>query len=249
MPGDAQTGDFQIETAPVASAFSGFLDSLRKTRAILVDETLEEIAVAMTAASNDITALGRLLGPRDFNAVSVGERKLPELLVRRQRNCSLLDIAVGAGSVEIVRCLPEFHSAMPTRQTLKQSISAGSSELIKMMRERLPESELQDRVDLLEVAAEFHQHEVLLWLLRDVTDFEFQLLAVFVLERKLADSVEIALANGFRFGGIPHEKSIEMAGECEDRMCASSRGLLLERRLVDGSVGCRLGCPPWDGTL
>jgi hypothetical protein len=51
-----------------------------------------------------------------------------------------LDVAVG--SVEMMKYLLEFHSARPTRETLKQSISTANLELIKLMRERLPEEEL-----------------------------------------------------------------------------------------------------------
>jgi hypothetical protein len=80
---------------------------------------------------------------------------------------------------------------------LKQSISTGNLELIKLMRERLPKGELRGRVELMEVAAEFHQEEVLAWLLRDATVFERELLGVFTLERKLADSLVVALENGF----------------------------------------------------
>jgi hypothetical protein len=54
-------------------------------------------------------------------------------------------------------------------------MSIGSLELVKMMRERLPQAEFQDRVDLLEVAAEFHQPEILGWLLRDATVVEGEL--------------------------------------------------------------------------
>jgi hypothetical protein len=97
----------------------------------------------------------------------------------------------------MTKYLLEFHRARPTRETLKQSISTGNLELIKLMRERLPEAELRDRVDLLEVTAEFQQEEVLTWLLRDATVFERELLGVFALEWKLADSLEVASENGF----------------------------------------------------
>jgi hypothetical protein len=122
----------------------------------------------------------------------------------------MLDAAVGSGSVEMTKYLLEFHHARPTRETLKQSISTGSLELIKLMRERLPEGELRDRVELLEVAAEFHQEEVLVWLLRDATVFEQELLGVFALERKVADSLVVALENGFRpWWSRTHETSLE----------------------------------------
>jgi hypothetical protein len=78
---------------------------------------------------------------------------------------------------------------------LKQSISTGCLELIKLVRERLSGEELRDRVGLSEVAAVFRQERVLKWLLRDATEFERELLGVFALERKLADSLVIALGN------------------------------------------------------
>jgi hypothetical protein len=66
-----------------------------------------------------------------------------------------------------------------------------------MTRERLPE-ELRDRLDLMEVAGEFHQGEVLAWLLRYATIPERELFSVLALERKLADSLMVAFENGFR---------------------------------------------------
>jgi hypothetical protein len=48
-----------------------------------------------------------------------------------------LDLSVGSGSVEMTKCLLEFHGAKPTRETLLMAISTGNFELIKMIRERL----------------------------------------------------------------------------------------------------------------
>jgi hypothetical protein len=50
----------------------------------------------------------------------------------------------------------------------------------------------------MEVAAEFHQNEVLVWLLRDATVCERELLGVFAFERKLADMLLVTFENGFR---------------------------------------------------
>jgi hypothetical protein len=188
--------DAAIEWASLPTSSRCFERALRRAAGYPVDEALDDLAVA--AASNDIAAVGRLLGPREANAVSFSEKELPESLVRHPLECSLLDVAVGSGSVEVTKCLLEFHSARPTRETLKQSISTGNLELIKLMRERLMEGELGDRVDLLEVAAEFHQEEVLTWLLRDATVFELELLGVFAVERKLADVLVTARENGYR---------------------------------------------------
>jgi hypothetical protein len=95
----------------------------------------------------------------------------------------------------------EFHGARPTRDTLKQSISIGNLELFKLMRERLPEAEFRLRDDLMEVAAEFHQVDVLVRLFRDASIFGRELLGVLALERKLADSLVLAFENGFGPGG------------------------------------------------
>jgi hypothetical protein len=158
---------------------------------------LDELAIA--TASNDIAMVGRLLGPRDIHAIQFGDRELAESPVRRPLFCSVLDVAVGSGSVEMTKCLLEFYSAKATRETLKMAISTGSHELIRVTRERLPgaEAELGESIDLVEVAAEFHQDEVLAWLFRQATICPRELLAVFALERKLSDALSLAVEGGF----------------------------------------------------
>jgi hypothetical protein len=49
--------------------------------------------------------------------MTFGDNDLPESLVRRPLECSLLEVAVGSGSVEMTKCLLEF--AKPTREALK----------------------------------------------------------------------------------------------------------------------------------
>jgi hypothetical protein len=71
-----------------------------------------------------------------------------------------LDVAIGSGSVDRTKCLLEFHQAKPTRETLEQSVSTWKLEFTKLMRECSPGAELGARVNLMEMAAEFHQHEV-----------------------------------------------------------------------------------------
>jgi hypothetical protein len=61
-------------------------------------------------------------------------RNLPGSLARRSLKCSLLDVAVGSGSVEVVKCLREVHGAKPSRETLRIAISTGNLELLKVMR-------------------------------------------------------------------------------------------------------------------
>jgi hypothetical protein len=182
-----------------SSSLGGFGVIWRDASGLRAEGTLSELAAA--AASYDIAMVGRLLGPRDVNAVHFNEKELPGSLVRRPLECSLLEVAVGSGAVEMTKYLLEFHHARPTRETLKQSISTGNLELIKLMRERLADGELRGRVDLLQVAAEFHQEEVLAWLLRDTTVFERELLGVLTLERKLADLLVVEMTTGLILGG------------------------------------------------
>jgi hypothetical protein len=187
--------DSEIGGTSDSSALSSFTAALRSAGGFLVEETVREMAAVV--ASNDIGTVGRLLGVQDVNAIIFGENELPGSVVRRPLKCSLLDVAVGSVSVEMTKYLLEFHGARPTRETLKQSISNGNLELFKMMRERLPEAEFRLKDDLMEVAAEFHQIEVLNWFFRDATIFERELLGVLALERKLADSLVLAFENGF----------------------------------------------------
>ena len=56
----------------------------------------------------------------------------PEGLARWCRESSVLDVAVGSGSVEVVKCLLEFHNARPSRETLQMAISRGSLELVRL---------------------------------------------------------------------------------------------------------------------
>jgi hypothetical protein len=125
-----------FETSTVASALSGFGIALKKARGLPVGDEPDELAVA--GASNDIAAVGRLLGPRGVNAICFNEKSLPEAPVRRPLECSLLDVAVGSGSVEMTKCLCEFHRAKPTRETLKMAISTGNLEMIKLVRSGCP---------------------------------------------------------------------------------------------------------------
>jgi hypothetical protein len=188
--------DEEVGAVETASARSGFGSVLRKARGLPFMGRPDDLVVA--AATDDFAAVGRLLGPRDVNMIWFNETDLPESLVRRPVECVRLEVAVGSGSLELTKCLLEFHRARPTRETMKMAMSTGNLELIKLMRERLPETEFQYRVDLLEVAAEFHQPEMLTWLLRDATVFDCELLAVFALGRRLADSLVVAFGSGFR---------------------------------------------------
>jgi hypothetical protein len=133
--------DAAIEATPAASALSEFGPALRRARGLPCDEAPEDLGMAV--ATNGIAAIGILLSePGDEDTISFGERNPREALVRRPLECSLLDVAVGSGSMEMTKCLLDFHSAQPTRETLQQSFATGNPELIRVIRERLSEAEM-----------------------------------------------------------------------------------------------------------
>jgi hypothetical protein len=186
--------DAEIEAAAPCSALGGFRRPWLDGRGLPVDEPgRDELSEA--AASNDLVVIGQLLGPRDVNGILC--TTLGESVVRRPESCVLLDVSVGAGAVEVSKCLLEFHGARPTRETLKMAISSGNLELIRMIWARLP-GEQRSRGDLLEVAADFHFEEPLGWLFRDSTVFEQELFFVFALEAHLADGLLAVLCEGVR---------------------------------------------------
>jgi hypothetical protein len=155
--------------------------------------------LASAAARNDVAGVGlQLLGTGEVKGVKFGPEELPESVVRRPPRCSLLDVSVGAGSLEVSKYLLEFHEAPPTRETLKQALSFGNLELIRLIEKRLPEAELERRADLLEVAGDFHQLEPLAWLFRDARMTDRELFVAFALERHLADGLVVVLEGGFQ---------------------------------------------------
>jgi hypothetical protein len=103
----------------------------------------------------------------------------------------------GSGAVDVAKCLLEFHEARPTRETLKMALSSGNFELVRICWERLPDEQEMVRLDLLEVASDFHQLEVLSWLFRDADPFERELFVEFAIRRHLADALLTVLVDGF----------------------------------------------------
>jgi hypothetical protein len=147
-----------IKKAPPASALSGFGEvwmsvtgeDTKKVRGV-VDEPEQNLARAI--ASDDIAGTGRLLGSSDVNMLRIKSSNFPAELLRKTEVSRLLDVAVGSGAVSVSRCLVEFHGAKPTRDTLKMALSSGKIELIELILERVPKSELDEsRLDLLEAA-------------------------------------------------------------------------------------------------
>jgi hypothetical protein len=159
-----------------------------------------ETALSGAIASNDVGETGRLLMSKDVNTTWIKARHLPAKLLRKPRfRCPVLEIAVGSGAVDVAKSLLEFHGARPTRETLKMALSSGNFELVRICWERLPDEQQQrNRRDLLEVASDFHQLEILAWLFRDADGFERELFIDFAIRRGLADALLAVLVDGFR---------------------------------------------------
>jgi hypothetical protein len=153
-------------------------------------------ALVNAAATNDVAAVGQLLGAQDVNKVT--SQDIPEALGRRQSGAPLLDVAVGCAAVQVVKYLLEFHGAIPSRETLKMAISSGSLELVRWIVGRLPEAELDRRFDLTEVAADFHRPDLLAWLLRDASLVEREIFASRAIGQRLADALLVAIEIGMR---------------------------------------------------
>jgi hypothetical protein len=170
-----------------------------------------------------------LLAAENVNEIEVPAELQPDKLARRLHVAVLLDVAVGCGSVEVTKYLLEFHEARPTHETLKMALSTGSLELIRLIWERLPESETAHRAGLLEVVADFHWDEPLAWLLRDANDVGRE---AFALERHLADGLVVGLENGLQ---LWRWRVLDAAGHW----------LLARRLTIDPSLAQLRGASGW----
>jgi hypothetical protein len=167
-----------VKKASPASALSGFGEVWlsvtgqdTKKVGVVVDEREQKLAGAI--ASDDIAGTGRFWGSSDVNELRIKSSNFPVELLRKTEVCTVLDIAVGSGAISVSRCLVGFHGAKPTRETLKMALSSGKIELIEFVLERVPKGELErSRLDLLEVASDFHHGTVVAWLFRDADGFE-----------------------------------------------------------------------------
>jgi hypothetical protein len=192
-----------VEAAEPATALWGFGVAWRSATQARHDQSrpadVFETVLSGAIASNDVAETGRLLLSKDVNKTRIKSRNLPSKLLRQPAfGCPVLDVAVGPGAVEVVKSLLEFHEAKPTRETLKMALSSGNFELTRICWERLPDEQEKERLDLLEVAADFHQLEVLSWLFRDADKFAKELFVGFAIRRHLADGLLTVLGDGFR---------------------------------------------------
>jgi hypothetical protein len=178
--------DAEVESATAGSALFGFRSTWHSARETS-DVKSERDDLLESICANDLSTFGRLLGARDPRHIVV-KANFPQSMTRLTSECSLLDIAVSAGALDITKSLLEFHNVTPSRETLKMAIATGSLELIRMILVRLPDAE-SHRADLMEVAADFHWLEPLVWLFRSATELEREILAEFALEHRLADAL------------------------------------------------------------
>jgi hypothetical protein len=166
----------------------------------------------------------------------------------------LLDVAVGAGAVEVCKYLLEFHETKPTRETLKMAVASDSLELLRLIWARVP-SEQHVRGDLLEVAADFHRNEPLMWLFRASTVFEQELFFVFALEARVADGLLEVQRDGIRpwlRGTRETAAKFREAGGIElgepPEEFSSDGGWWEDAQGVIRAIGVR-SIEPWTGTM
>jgi hypothetical protein len=197
------------DAAEPASALWGFCIVLRDATRDRHDEEEDEneptptdafeVKLAKSIVSDDVAETGRLLIAMDVNKTRISARNLPAKLLRKPEfGCPVLDVAVGSGAVEVTKFLLEFLRAKPTRETLKMALSSGNLELIRICWEVLPDEHEKERLDLLDVASDFHQLEVLSWLFRDADPFAKERFAECAILRHLADALLSVIVDGFR---------------------------------------------------
>jgi hypothetical protein len=195
-----------VEAAEPASALWGFATAWRRATVDRDDEEGAggaaaddefEGALAGAIASDDVVVLGRLLMQRNVNSTHIRAKNLPATVLRRPTTSPILDVAFASGAVAVAQNLLEFHEATPTRDTLKMALSSGNFELIRICWGGLPD-EQGKRVDLLEVASDFHQLEVLSWLFRDAGVFERELLVGSAIQRHQAGALLAVMVDGFQ---------------------------------------------------
>jgi hypothetical protein len=79
------------------------------------------------------------------------------------------------------------------------ALSSGKIELIELILERVPKSELdKSRLDLLEVASDFHHDTVVAWLFREAEPLEKEQFIELSIRGRRADSLLSVLEEGFR---------------------------------------------------
>jgi hypothetical protein len=191
-----------VEAAEPGSALWGFAAEWRSAtsdrhESAAVDAS--EAALANAIASNDLAETGRLLMGIAADKKRIKARNLPAKLLRKPAaGCPVLDVAVGCAALDVAKCLLEFHETKPTRETLKMALSLGNIELVRICWGRLPDLEQRKRLDLLEVASDFHQLELVAWLFRDADTFDRELFFDFAIRRHLADALLAGLVDGFK---------------------------------------------------
>jgi hypothetical protein len=148
--------------------------------------------VIRAAAADNVAELGPLLRDEDVNAEFWLEAE-PKAMHRRPGKVTFLDVAMSSGAVRSAKLLMVFHQARVTEETFAMALSSGNLELIRLAWDRLPDPVRMRRADHAMTAAEWHQLEPLMWLLREASPVELELFSCFALERHLADGIMAVL--------------------------------------------------------
>jgi hypothetical protein len=117
--------------------------------------------------------------------------------LHRDAAFSLLDVAAGSGSVDVFKFLVSFHNAKPGRDTFCAAVSSGNVEIIRIVWDSLSGRDRVVTSQFLEVAADFHRAEILMWLFDNASVGVRERFIQFALRRHLADSLLAVLKGGY----------------------------------------------------
>jgi hypothetical protein len=161
IPDDNEILLQKVEVARVGSPLTNFQTTWRVTRGIAVvpeapagpgdiKELAQQARMEMmlsAAAVDDWSVLSTMLGECDVNEPALPVRILPESLVRRPVECSLLDVVFGSGAVTSARNLLELHGGMPSRETVMMALAIGHPDLVRISWQKLSGIEQERRMD------------------------------------------------------------------------------------------------------
>jgi hypothetical protein len=208
------------------------------------------------AAANDRETVSRLLGALDGSVNEVEVTELPKSVRRRTGKCSVLDVAVGAGSDDVVTILLDAGAATPTCETLKMAVSANKGGLIKLIWERVPAEDRPSLQDLVEVAIDFNAGEAMAWIMKETTTREERTSIISYAVSRGPTAMLCVLpfipVEGWwtRAGDVPSMLGIESVGLCWD---GGLTGILLGgpdavRSIVFPSHVTKIGTGAFDGS-
>jgi hypothetical protein len=188
--------DDAVNEASPSSALAHFQVTWRAARGLEPAWAHEPSDLAMAAASDDVAAVIRLVGRKDVNTIEVPLMNQPVSMARWSSTCTLLDVAVSAGAVNVAKHLMTCCKAKPDHRTMMMAIASRSRELCTLISRALPSGRQTGRLEFMKVAADYHVDRELRAIWPSATDTERELFACFAIERRLADALILGAPDG-----------------------------------------------------